>query len=148
MRSYLACPSINPNDSFERQSLDQPERGRILLVEDDQAVRGLVGRFLCHKGYQVTEAQNGLHALEIIAETNLAFQLVLTDVMMPGMGGVDLVNHLRAHSIRCAVIFMTGYYDIELPLNQESMVLHKPFKLQTLLELVHRAIDSDQAITA
>jgi CheY-like chemotaxis protein len=83
------------------------EGRRILLVEDEQAVRFAIGRLLQRLGFAVTMATNGADALQSIEQQT--FDLVLTDAVMPGMSGTDLVQHLRTARPDLRVILMSGY---------------------------------------
>jgi signal transduction histidine kinase len=80
----------------------------ILVVEDSAAIRRVVGRILGRVGYHVQEAADGVEALAVIGASP-PFDLVLTDLNMPNMGGFELAERLPAVSPRTTVVFMTGY---------------------------------------
>ena len=88
----------------------------ILLVEDEAIVRELTVQILESDGYQVLEAMNGTEALRIAGEHGAPIDLLLTDVMMPGMNGKELANKLRLHHPDMRVLFMSGYDDQQIDL--------------------------------
>ena len=116
---------------------------RILLVEDDERVREICRQALASAGYEVVWAADGVEALERLQELAGAVDLLITDMVMPRMGGAELIAALRAGGYCCPVLVMTGY-----PLDQsaewESLGtprwIMKPFSLPTLLEKVREAL--------
>ncbi len=126
----------------ERDAHDGARTDRkILLAEDDPAVRSLLARVLRSRGYTVVEAANGAEAL-VVAEANpLPFQLLLTDVVMPRLNGHELATRLLRDGYVHRVIFMTGYADVLLDLDQAVTVLRKPFTPATLTEAVRVALE-------
>jgi CheY-like chemotaxis protein len=84
-------------------------RSIILIVEDEQQVRLVARRTLEQLGHTVLEAVNGQNALDIVRETVAPIDLVITDLVMPGIGGRELVNRLRASGQSPRVLFMSGY---------------------------------------
>ena len=117
----------------------------ILLVEDDQQVIALVRRALAESGYRVLTAANGAEALEQFRREATSIRLVLTDVVMPHMGGLELAEELKQLSRDTPVLFMSGY--IEDPLVSEELerrpdlVLLKPFSPTDVRTAVRRALD-------
>ncbi len=122
-----------------------PRDAAILLVEDEDAVRRFAGEVLRRHGYRVTAAANAQEALEIAAR-NEPVDLLLTDVIMPGMGGRALSDQLRHSRPGLKVVFMSGYAG-------EAIVRHgilapgiafvdKPFTAAGLLEKVGQALDA------
>jgi CheY-like chemotaxis protein len=81
----------------------------ILLVEDDGPVRAVTSRILTGAGYQVVEAASGQIALELGNRPGARFDLVLSDVVMPGISGLDTVNQLRLRHPDLPCVFMTGF---------------------------------------
>lgn len=115
----------------------------ILLVEDEEQVRTLIYRVLGKRGYSVTVAVNGREALEV-ARTQLdAIDLVISDVVMPEMGGMELLRELRALGADVPFLFMTGYerddLDAQGPLDG-AHVIQKPFTPVQLLAMVTEII--------
>jgi signal transduction histidine kinase len=116
-------------------------RGRgasILLVDDDDAVRSIASAFLRDAGYSVLEASGAPQAL-VLLHTQ-PFDLVMTDLAMPGMDGVQLAALIRAEFPSICIIFVTGYAE-GYHLGGE-MTLQKPFGARTMLDTVARALGS------
>jgi two-component system cell cycle sensor histidine kinase/response regulator CckA len=89
-----------------------PDGGRgetILVVEDDDQVRGIAGRILREHGYHVIEASGGAEALGLAAREAGGIDLLLSDVVMPGMGGAELADRLRRAQPGVRVLHMSGY---------------------------------------
>jgi CheY-like chemotaxis protein len=112
----------------------------ILVVDDEEAINRLVTRFFTHIGYNVVAATSGEEALTIVRRRRPPIDLVLSDVVMPGMDGTELVGWVLAECPGPAVILMTG----QLPDEVERVsigghivrVLHKPLNLDHLEELL------------
>ena len=125
--------------------------GRILLAEDDAAVRQTTQRMLQHAGYSVVTAVDGQAALDVIHASLVPFDLLLTDVVMPRLSGSELVSHVTQSHPEIAVLFMSGYADDVVV--QENLAAHsitlvqKPFSAAVLLAEVQRALGS-RAISA
>jgi PAS domain S-box-containing protein len=111
----------------------------ILLVEDETALRAAARRMLQGAGYRVLEARHGEDALEVVANEG-AVDLLVTDVVMPQMGGRDLAEQLRLQFPGTPVLFMTGYTDDELlrrgAIDADASVLRKPFHSAELIAAV------------
>lgn len=108
----------------------------ILLVEDEDPVRLFGMRALSAKGYNILEASSGDMAWEIVQEKGEEIDLIITDVVMPGMKGPEMVNLVRARLPAMKVIFMSGYAEDVIPEGIENdptiHFLPKPFKLKDL----------------
>ena len=126
----------------------QPQRGTetILLVEDEPSVRTLVRDELRKLGYRVVEAKNGVDACLLATQQGGSLQLLLTDVVMPGMGGRELAQHLSAIKPDLRTLFISGYMDdIGIMAGQEegmTMFLQKPFTPEVLARAVRSLLDS------
>ena len=118
----------------------------ILVVEDEAAVASLVVSVLQDHGYRVTLAHDGEEALERWRRLSGRFDLVLTDVVMPALGGPGLVAALDSLGHRPRVLFMSGYTDSALsriqPLGATIDLLEKPFTPTDLVARVRRALDA------
>jgi CheY-like chemotaxis protein len=126
-----------------------PGRGSetILLVEDEQAVRTVATRVLRNQGYFVLAAADGEEALGIADKVGGAVDLVLTDVIMPDMGGPELVERIWQRWPGVRVIYMSGYAQgdkirSELA-DRDSSFLQKPFSADSLLLTVRQVLDQD-----
>ena len=120
-------------------------RERILLVEDDPAVRDFAVSLLADLGYQVTAASDGIEARAIVEREGLGFELLLTDVVMPRLGGAELAQELRALRGDLAVLFVSGYArnDIQISalLGPRCLYLQKPFTPAVLAATLRRLLD-------
>lgn len=116
---------------------------RILLVEDEEAVRSFSSRALTNKGYEVIEAGDGEEALEVMAELSEPVDLLVTDVIMPNMDGTALVRKVREDYPDLPVIFMSGYTEDKFKddMDEEIHFLAKPFSLRALAEKVKTVLD-------
>jgi PAS domain S-box-containing protein len=116
----------------------------ILLIEDDDGVREIARRVLSQAGYTVIEARYGSEALDLAAE-HPGIDLVLSDVVMPGLSGPEVVQRLLATRPKVVPLFMSGYApESEGPLGGAELV-RKPFTGPDLLAAIRRAVDSDAA---
>jgi CheY-like chemotaxis protein len=107
---------------------------RILIVEDEPGVLELTRRILQERGYEVLTAINGERALDLLEGEDV--DLVLTDVVMPGMGGIRLAAELRAQDSQIRIAFMSGYTERGQALSESGALLDKPFDDHGLLEFV------------
>jgi len=117
----------------------------VLVVEDEEAVRRIARRVLTEQGYTVLDAgsaEDGLRLLETVADP---VHLLLSDVVLPGMGGRELAGRAQRLRPDLHVLFMTGYTDDanlrRLLEDQRVGVIHKPFNRDTLLEKVRQVLD-------
>lgn len=121
-------------------------RETILLVEDEDGVRQLVSTVLQRHGFRVLEARHGTDALDLIARHPGPIHLVLTDVVMPGMGGLELAQRLKPLHPDLKVLYMSGYAEYAHPHqgqpDQEISFLQKPFEAQGLLQRVRNLLDA------
>jgi two-component system, cell cycle sensor histidine kinase and response regulator CckA len=120
----------------------------VLVVEDEDAVRLIVRRVLESQGYDIIEARDGNDALRICGQHDGELHLVLSDVIMPGMGGRELARALATSRPGLPILFMSGYNDDgELAGavgDLEPGVLAKPFTAETLARQVREALDRSQ----
>jgi two-component system cell cycle sensor histidine kinase/response regulator CckA len=135
-RVYLPAaegPSRAAAPAFERSS--GGSTGTLLLVEDEPALRELVREFLTTSGYRVLAAADGLEALALIAAEPGAVDLVVTDVLMPGMPGVELATALDRVAPGTRILFISGYareHASVLASRPGAAFLAKPFTLPQL----------------
>jgi signal transduction histidine kinase/CheY-like chemotaxis protein len=122
--------------------LEPPPKGSgtVLLVEDDAAVRGLAREVLQEQGYTVLAAGSGAEALEAVEHHADKIDLLLTDVIMPGMAGDELVEHLRLRLPGLKVVFVSGYANESIPkiiTDGHTAFLQKPFPVEDLVRKVY-----------
>jgi len=123
----------------------------VLVVEDEDAVRHIVRRVLEAQGYAIVEARDGNDALQVCATRGDRIDLVLSDVIMPGMGGRELARELGARRPGLEILFMSGYNDDSelsgVDGEVASGVLAKPFTAETLARQVREALDRRSSAT-
>lgn len=133
----------------DEQRADSPEELRgsesILLVEDAEPLRKLAQTFLQASGFRVQSAESGEDALEVAARHAGRFDLLLTDVVMPGMNGRVLAEQLSPRQPGMKVLYMSGYTDSFIAghgvLNPGTHLLHKPFTEEVLIRKVREVLD-------
>ena len=117
----------------------------ILLVEDAEPLRKLAQTFLEAAGFRVLSAENGEAALEVARRFGGAFDLLLTDVVMPGINGRVLAEQLMPHQPGMKVLYMSGYTDSFIAghgvLDPHTHLLHKPFTEEVLIRKVRAVLD-------
>lgn len=135
--------------SIEERPVSAPAARRILLVEDEEGVRRVVRRLLERAGYRIDDAACGQDALALASDDVQRFDLVLTDVSMPGMNGLLLADLLRTQRADLPVLFMTGHIDdpqvAERLRASNAVVIEKPFTSGALLDHVQRLIPANHA---
>jgi PAS domain S-box-containing protein len=118
----------------------------ILVVEDEDALRVMACDILKSKGYRILQAKDGQEALSVLETHKGPIQLLLTDVVMPGMSGKELADSSRPFRRHMGVLYMSGYTDNAVVhhgvLNPGTEFLQKPFTPDALLRKVRKALDS------
>jgi len=126
-------------------SANRPGNETILLAEDDETVRGSVSMLLRMRGYTVLQAPNGLEALRLFQAQQKSIQLLLTDMMMPGMGGWELSQRVLALQPDASIIFMSGHMpdpEVREAIHRKGMVfVQKPFTHQHLEAKIREVLD-------
>jgi two-component system, cell cycle sensor histidine kinase and response regulator CckA len=116
----------------------------ILLVDDEDTVRRVTGRLLTRLGYQVRAAADGSEALRIVEEEGESFDLVLTDIVMPGLSGIQMAERLRERLPDQRILFTSGYTTREFgrpPGEPPEPFMPKPFSLDELSTAVRSALE-------
>ncbi len=132
-----------PGSVGERGQAETGGSETVLLVEDEDAVRRLAARVLERSGYTVHRAADGASAVELLSRLG-AVDLLVTDVVMPGMSGRELADHVRARMPGIPVLFMSGYTADEAIRDRPPLhggFLEKPFTPDQLMREVREALD-------
>jgi DNA-binding response OmpR family regulator len=116
----------------------------VLLVEDEQSVRQLVRETLAARGYHVLEGENGETGLAAAADHKGKIDLVITDVVMPGIGGRELIRQLLELRPGIKVLYLSGYTEdaitSEGTIARDAAFLQKPFTLKNLAKKVREVL--------
>ena len=150
-RAYFPRADVREEPLPAQESLGLPraERGQetILLVEDEPNLRRLAQQYLEKQGYRILEAEDGAAALQIVAGHQGKIDLLLTDVVMPGMNGRELATQVTALRSEVRVLYMSGYTENAIGhdglLEAGINLLQKPFSLPALKERVRELLDSE-----
>jgi two-component system, cell cycle sensor histidine kinase and response regulator CckA len=130
-----------------KPAADLTGRGIILLVEDEEGLRGLNARGLASRGYTVLEAGNGVEALKMLESRGGEVDLVVSDVVMPEMDGPTLLKEMRRRNPDVKIIFVSGYaedaFEKNLPEGGQFAFLAKPFTLKQLVAAVKETIAAE-----
>jgi signal transduction histidine kinase len=116
----------------------------VLVVEDEDQIRDMVTEYLQQNGYTVLHAQNGRDALEIARRYKGLIHLLITDVVMPELGGCELAEELKRLRPRTKVLFTSGYLDTAVhdqSADPHAVVLQKPFPLTVLANKIREVLD-------
>ena len=150
VRIYL--PATDAAEEAEKPEQQPATAGRgtetLMLVEDNEAVRSLAARALERRGYTVHEARSGEEALRLVERSRLAPDLLITDIMMPGISGPALAARLTQKNPRLRVLYVSGYSDesgtAQSPFAGEVQLLHKPFTPSALAERIRTILDTSR----
>ncbi|MGD9738820.1 MAG: cell cycle histidine kinase CckA [Bauldia sp.] len=139
-----AAEGAGPGDQKPAEPTDLTGSARILLVEDEEAVRAFAARALKSRGYLVETAASGVEALEVMARVGGEIDLVVSDVVMPEMDGPTLLRELRQTRPDLRIIFVSGYaedaFKRNLPAGETFGFLPKPFSLKQLATAVKETL--------
>src|SRR5580658_7215726 len=123
---------------------DLTGEGTVLLVEDEEGLRGLNARGLTSRGFTVLEAGNGVEAIEVLEKSDRPVDIVVSDVVMPEMDGPTLARELRIRNPNLKIIFVSGYaedaFQKHLPEPGQYGFLPKPFTLKQLVAAVKETL--------
>jgi len=140
---HVGQPAVDEQIGDSREKLRGSET--ILLVEDAEPLRTLAQAFLEAGGFRVLSAESGESALEVAARFGGTFDLLLTDVVMPGMNGRVLAEQLSPRQPGMKLLYMSGYTDSFIAghgvLDPKTHLLHKPFTEEVLIRKVREVLD-------
>ena len=135
------------NFAIMKPDENQDKPVRILVIDDEPVIRDLLDDMLSLRGYTVDTAEDGEAGLAKAQEAS--YDIVFTDIRMPGISGVEVYRRIKVISPESQVIVMTGYgleEMIQQALNMGAFAdVKKPFDLETIYELVERALESKGA---
>ena len=115
----------------------------VLLVDDDESMRRVTRRILARSGFSVLEAEHGADALRVAAQHQDKIDLLVTDVLMPGIRGPELVEELIVRSPNLRVLYMSGYTDDDISrwgLQPGMAFIHKPFTSEGFTEAINEVL--------
>jgi len=143
---YLPVSSEAPQQAAPiAQEIPLEGHETILLVEDEEMVRGITTQILRESGYTVLEAPNGREAVELFGRLERKPELIISDIVMPKMYGTEMAERVRAQQPKIKVIFMSGYADQRakelIRFATHSAYLQKPVQPTALLTAVRRVLD-------
>lgn len=146
-RIWLPTTSATSSQPLVPATSPQKGNGTILLVEDESTLRQAICESLTALGYRVLEAADGIDALAIVERGDTAIDLLLTDAVMPNLGGWELIQRLRASHSQIKAVLMSGYANSTSPtiFGEEStgvVFLQKPFAQAELAKAVQQALGS------
>jgi two-component system, cell cycle sensor histidine kinase and response regulator CckA len=141
---FPSAKEEDSNSAAEISAIAQGGKETLLIAEDDGSVRSLASRILRGRGYQVLEAANGKDALQIAQAYRDKIHLVLTDIIMPEMGGSALVAQLKVLRPEIKALYFSGYTDGAIVqhgiLDSNVEFLQKPFTVENLLRRVREVL--------
>lgn len=138
----MNAPSVNFS-LLLGQGMSESSQKRILLAEDDDAMRVYLQRALHQAGYVVDAVDRGTEAVPLLE--NERYELLLSDIVMPEMDGIELAQRCNEISPSTKVMFITGFAAVTLKASREqphAKVLSKPFHLRDLVMEVERVLES------
>src|SRR6266704_1505312 len=150
----LLLPVTDQAPSARRQPLPRPVPGRgevVLVVEDEAALREVTRRILARNGYQVLVASNGYQAINLATAGTQRLDVLLTDVVMPGMQGREVAERIHGLRPEVRVLYMSGYthglLGVQGVLEPEVHLIEKPFSETSLLVKLHVVLGQDRPAT-
>jgi DNA-binding NtrC family response regulator len=134
---------LDEHDSLVRR-VGMLARDRILVVDDNESIRTMLAEGLAYQGFRVSTAADGQRAWDLVQYMPFFYDLVLTDMQMPAMNGIELLSKIMVESPWIKVIVMTGAQDPDLNVQAELlgafMVLSKPFGVDQITHILRHAL--------
>lgn len=143
-RLYLPLIAAEPFPASQPAPVGTAPGGceTLLLVEDEESVREFLARALRVSGYRVFEAPNGAAALQFLLDSSERVDLVITDLVMPVLGGQELAVRVGTHFPSLPILFISGYSETDLGEEHRANFLQKPFTPQDLTRKVRDVLDA------
>ncbi len=130
-------------DSFVESLNASEEAPRILVVDDDRVIRDVLSDFLSAEGFLVRAVENGVRAVEELQVT--PYNMVISDLKMPNMGGLELLEEICRHKFDVLTVIMTGFGTVESAIEAMKRGAYdyvlKPFKLNEVIHIVNRGLE-------
>jgi CheY-like chemotaxis protein len=143
LRLPLSSKPIVPDQDAVVRSVGTPERGNVLVVEDNVEVGEFATQLLHDLGYRTVLARNADEALKLLDETPGHFDVVLSDVVMPGLDGVALGREIRRRVPDLPVVLNSGYSHVLADDGDHGFdLIHKPYSVEELSSVLRRALAS------
>ena len=149
-RVFVPAVEDEPEETSELDPGTCSGHGETVLVcEDEPSVRKVTSQILRNAGYEVLEAKDGDQALEMVRAACQPIDVLVTDLVMPGMNGQELSERARSESPRLQTVFVSGYastaVNFDLSNEQKQAFLRKPFESVDLLKIVRTAVDASKS---
>lgn len=139
-----AQPQIISRESNQELAVMRGNNEGILVVEDDDNIREVICAMLSGLGYRVKSCRDGEEALQTFSGD--AFDLILVDMAMPKMPGIELIQKIKDSKPQTQALLMTGYGTAPAGADRELKVLSKPFDIETLAQAIRTSLDSNQIV--
>ena len=134
---------------MDRDSAVSAPPPRVLVVDDEKVIREILADFLSLEGFFVATAQDGLSALERLA--NESFDMVISDLKMPNIGGLELLEKIKQNHENVLVVIMTGFGTVETAIEAMKKGAYdyilKPFNVEEVIHIVHRGLETQRLIS-
>ncbi len=151
----ILWPLVPPEEEEEEgkeKDIPPATRGTVLVAEDEEGARSLIRTVLEREGYMVLVAEDGAGALELAQDLSQPVDLLLTDIVMPGMSGLELAEKIRAQRPGLPILFMSGYVDTHLAGSDGGSpalnLLAKPFRPAELRRRVREILEPESHISS
>jgi len=148
---YLPAYSKKALEKEAENKWSSKEKRTILFVDDEEQIRNLVKMQLKNLGYEAIVARDGMEAVDVYAEKWHAIDLVVLDIIMPVMNGVETYHKLKNLNSSVKVVLTSGFSKdekvIEILNDGAFDFIQKPFRINDLSKIISNALDSDERIT-
>ena len=125
----------------------QEDEKLVLVVDDNGSVRAYVKATLESEGFRTLEAEDGELGLELVRKIGSDIDLVISDIQMPKLDGIQLANSVRAEFPKIPIILISGYVDVALENQPGVEFIPKPFLPSTLLNIVRKMVTMAKTAT-
>ena len=145
----IKSPLENNNTLDVLTPSNDAELSRILVVDDEKVIREILADFLSLEGFDVATAPDGRAAIEQLESRK--FNMVISDLKMPNMGGLELLEYIQKHQENLLTVIMTGFGTVETAIEAMKKGAYdyilKPFKVEEVVHIVHRGMEKQQLIS-